>query len=358
MTIHDIKERVDIVEVVSRYVKLRRTGRAFAGRCPFHDDRRPSLVVFPEGDFRCFGCGARGDVIDFVALIERIDTREALRRLSSEVLMTASRTRILRKPKVERPRDPAVAEIDRRHRVYEAMLRYLTLSEDHWRHLVDERRFSEEDVRRLEYRTLSFADREAIPALIALDLGEQALVGVPGFYRKDGTWRLGGTPGIVIPVRDTHGRIQGCQIRANDPEHGRYQWLSSAGKEGGASPGTPCHVARAGEGQVRRVFLTEGPLKADFVAARLKATCLGVAGVANWRSALGCLRELQAREAVLAFDQDEKEETREAVEAHVAELAGKLRESGLRVLRATWAEGKGIDDALRAGKAVTIHKTA
>jgi hypothetical protein len=113
-------------------------------------------------------------------------------------------------------------------------------------------------------------------------------------------------------------------------------------------------VVRAGEGQARRVFLTEGPLKADFVAARLKLPCLGVAGVANWRSALDCVKELQAREAVLAFDQDEKEETRKAVEAHVAELTRRLRESGVRVLRATWREEKGIDDALRAGSAVCI----
>lgn len=62
-----IRERVDLVEVVGRYVKLRRAGKEFEGLCPFHEERTPSFTVDPiKGFTHCFGCGAHDDVIGFV----------------------------------------------------------------------------------------------------------------------------------------------------------------------------------------------------------------------------------------------------------------------------------------------------
>ena len=76
--VDEIKKRVDIVEVVSDYVNLKRVGKAYIGRCPFHDDRHPSFAVYPDGYYKCFGCGASGDVIDFIMQIRGCDFREAL----------------------------------------------------------------------------------------------------------------------------------------------------------------------------------------------------------------------------------------------------------------------------------------
>lgn len=75
--VDEIKKRVDIVEVVSDYVNLKRVGKAYRGRCPFHDDKNPSFAVYPDG-YKCFGCGASGDVIDFIMQIRGCDFREAL----------------------------------------------------------------------------------------------------------------------------------------------------------------------------------------------------------------------------------------------------------------------------------------
>src|SRR5690606_6007088 len=61
---------------------LRRQGQRLVGRCPFHEDRSPSLNLYPETQsFHCFGCGAGGDVIDFVRRAEGVGFREALERL-------------------------------------------------------------------------------------------------------------------------------------------------------------------------------------------------------------------------------------------------------------------------------------
>jgi DNA primase len=79
------KERNPIEEVMSRHgLVLLRSGSKLTARCPFHDDENPSLVVYPETrSFYCFGCGASGDVIDFVRRTQGLGFRAALERLNN-----------------------------------------------------------------------------------------------------------------------------------------------------------------------------------------------------------------------------------------------------------------------------------
>jgi len=80
-----IKDKVDITSVVSRYVTLKRSGASLKGRCPFHKDDTPSMVVNAEkGLWHCFGCGEGGDVIAFLMKIERLSFIEAAQRLAAE----------------------------------------------------------------------------------------------------------------------------------------------------------------------------------------------------------------------------------------------------------------------------------
>ncbi|HLL54540.1 MAG TPA: DNA primase [Myxococcaceae bacterium] len=65
--IEEVRERVDIVALISRYVELKKAGRSYKGRCPFHQEKSPSFHVTPEmRRFKCFGCQAGGDAIAFV----------------------------------------------------------------------------------------------------------------------------------------------------------------------------------------------------------------------------------------------------------------------------------------------------
>ncbi len=76
-------EKIDILEVVGRYTKLRRRGREYVGLCPFHKERTPSFYVDPEkGVYHCFGCGASGNAITFLSEIEGITKGEAVRLLA------------------------------------------------------------------------------------------------------------------------------------------------------------------------------------------------------------------------------------------------------------------------------------
>ncbi len=81
--VSEIKSRLDLVEVVGRYVDLRLTGGRWMGRCPFHQETKPSFTVHPEqGFYYCFGCRASGDVIDFYCKINGLDFKEGLAQLA------------------------------------------------------------------------------------------------------------------------------------------------------------------------------------------------------------------------------------------------------------------------------------
>jgi len=82
-TIEQIRESNDIVDVVSEYVQLKRSGRNYFGRCPFHDEKTPSFSVSPDKQiYHCFGCGAGGNVINFVMEHERLDFLSAVKLLA------------------------------------------------------------------------------------------------------------------------------------------------------------------------------------------------------------------------------------------------------------------------------------
>ena len=90
--VQTIKDRLSIVDVVGQYVQLRRAGRNFTARCPFHKERTPSFHVSPErGTYMCFGCGEKGDIFSFVEKMESVDFKTALQDLAKRAGVTLHR---------------------------------------------------------------------------------------------------------------------------------------------------------------------------------------------------------------------------------------------------------------------------
>jgi DNA primase len=97
----EVRARSDLLAVVGAHLRLRKVGRRFVGLCPFHTDSKPSFYVDPEkGIFHCFGCGAGGDLFNFVMRIENVDFPTALSILARRAGV----------PEPEGKRDPAQAK--------------------------------------------------------------------------------------------------------------------------------------------------------------------------------------------------------------------------------------------------------
>lgn len=87
--IDDIRYRCDIETIISSYVSLKRAGSNTKGLCPFHSEKTPSFTVYPSTQsFYCFGCGAGGDVINFVMRMENLDYVSAIETLAKRVGIT------------------------------------------------------------------------------------------------------------------------------------------------------------------------------------------------------------------------------------------------------------------------------
>jgi DNA primase len=83
--IAEIKQRLDIEDVVGETVRLTRAGRNLKGLCPFHSEKTPSFVVYPNNaSYHCFGCGANGDIFGFIMKTEGLDFRGALEKLAAK----------------------------------------------------------------------------------------------------------------------------------------------------------------------------------------------------------------------------------------------------------------------------------
>jgi hypothetical protein len=146
----------------------------------------------------------------------------------------------------------------------------LTLRPEHRAKLIA-RGLSDAEIDRMRYMSAPATRVERQRAADALAPYLEAFGGgVPGFYRERGRWRMVYRPsGFLIPARDEHGFIQTLAQRIDDPEDGgKYLWLSSADRDGGASSGAPFHFAnRPALWSAEELTVVEGTLKCDVCAA-------------------------------------------------------------------------------------------
>ena len=92
--VEEIKERINIVDLVSQYLTLQKAGSNFKAPCPFHNEKTPSFMVNPERQmYKCFGCGEGGDVLAFVMKMENLNFPEALEMLADRAGVTLERKR-------------------------------------------------------------------------------------------------------------------------------------------------------------------------------------------------------------------------------------------------------------------------
>ncbi len=222
--VDEIKERLDIVEMIQSYVPLKKAGRNYQGLCPFHAEKTPSFVVFPEtGTWHCFGaCGTGGDILTFVMKRENLSFGEALQMLA-------------RRAGIElEPRSPQATEAEQR---LDLLREINQAAATYFHHLLLE---SDEAARARSYlarRGLEAATLErfqlgysldqwdgllrylANKPYAAADLVEAGLV----VEREDGSGHYDRFRGrIMFPIRDLQGRTIGFGARAMADAQPKY----------------------------------------------------------------------------------------------------------------------------------------
>lgn len=254
--------------------------------------------------------------------------------------------------------EPERADDKTLYMVYTSLLRMLTLSDAHRANL-RRRGLSDEEISKRRYRTLPVQSRSRIAKRLLDKYSAETLLKVPGFYIKEEDGRrwltLAGTPGILIPVRNTKGEIIGLKIRADDPGNGpKYTWLSSSYHDG-PGPSNRVHVP-VFTGETAEIRITEGELKADIATALTGILTVSIPGVSSWRQALPILEEYGAKTVKLAFDADAVENLNVARALGLTTNA--LLDKGYNLELETWdiKDGKGIDDLLAAGKKPRLLK--
>ena len=169
---------------------------------------------------------------------------------------------------------------------------------------------------------------------------------VPGFYFRDGSWRFCAYSGLLIPIRNASGQIQGIQIRRENINRMKYVWLSSAGKSYGTGARSWIHVT--GNCEQNTAVITEGPLKGD-VASALSGNALFICvpGVSAIKYLPDTLKSLHLTSVQEAFDMDKLRNPQ--VVAARKRLRQVVADCGLPCKTLIWSENyNGIDDYLAA----------
>lgn len=316
-------------------------------KCPCCDDDNTSgrghLNINVKGVFRCPRCGVSGGIRDLYSIFANIGKEEAFaeirKKLGSNYIPKQNTVTVVEYP---------MNDINTRNKTYTDLLDMLDLSPAH-REALRRRGLTDEQIDAFGYKTAPLVNH----FFLANKLQEKGdyLSGVPGFYKsKKGYWTFAKTPaGILIPVRDHKGRIQGLQIRLDEGETNRkYRWISSSDRKDGCKAKSFVHLV--GENFANNpLVITEGPLKADIAHTYLGVNVLAVAGVNSVKSLKNVLKFLNPSKVITAFDMDYQHNphVKEAME----KLYDILEEVSIPYTTYTWNEEyKGIDDFLVARK--------
>jgi DNA primase len=219
----EVRDRIDVVDLVQGYVpSLKKTGANFKGLCPFHNEKTPSFIVFPDSqNFHCFGCGKGGDIFTFYMLVENVEFRDALKELASragvELEMGAPR------PPEEKEQQQRLIEINELAAMWFNHILLNTKHGEAGRKVVEERGISPEMVSTFKLgfapeswdALLNFLASRNISAELAAEAGLASTRDSGGHYDRFRNR-------LMFPIRDRDGNTVGFGGRALGDAQPKY----------------------------------------------------------------------------------------------------------------------------------------
>jgi len=294
--IDELIARADIVELISRRVRLKRQGREFAGLCPFHNEKTPSFTVSPQKQFfHCFGCGAHGTALGFVMRYEHLDFPQAVEQLAGELGLE-----VPHEAAADNPHAPLYEVLARAQRFFAAELERDQGARDY-----------------LESRGLSAA-REEYGIGYAPDSGDRLLAGLEkaGIDVKTGlaTGLIASNDRgpydrfrhrLMLPIRDNRGRTVGFGGRTLGDARAKYlnSPETAVFHKGRLLYGL--FEARQRERRLERLVVVEGYLDVIGLAVAGYGAAVATLGTAVTEAQAEALFRTGAGEVVFCFDGDD-----------------------------------------------------
>ncbi|RMF44634.1 MAG: DNA primase, partial [Anaerolineae bacterium] len=306
-SIEEIKVRIDIVDLVSETVQLRRSGKNYIGFCPFHENTRtPAFVVFPEsGTWRCFGqCNEGGDIFKFVMKKEGWDFKEALEHLAERAGVEL-RPRTPQDEHREEEHERLRALLEDAARFYQHHLFHTPDGAQALRYLQEKRNLSRETIERFG---LGYApDGWEVTKRHLLGRGythAELIAAGMVTQRDDGRTYDRFRNRITIPIRDARGRMAGFGARILNPDD-FPKFLNSPQTElfDKSSLLYGLHLARKAIRRQEQAVIVEGYLDVIAVHQAGFENVVSPMGTALTEQHLYALKRL-TRRIVLALDPD------------------------------------------------------
>ena len=337
--IQELQDKIDIEQVISSHISLKRRGKNLVGLCPFHNEKTPSFTVYPESrSFYCFGCGAGGDVISFVRRMDNLDYVEAVKAVAQMAGMSmpedgyddtlAKQRKRLLEANREAARfyhtclmDPknkdALDYFLKRGLSISTIRRFgLGYAPNDWRELIN------------HLKSLGFTDHELVLANLARRSDKNGRANYYDNFRNR----------VMFPIIDLRGNVIAFGGRVMDDSKPKYINTSDTLVYKKSNGVFAMNLAK--NNNDNKFILVEGYM--DVIALHQAGftnaiACLGTA----FTSEQANLLSRYAEEIIICYDNDEAGKTA------TARALGVLGKTGLKLRVVTMAGGKDADEIIR-----------
>jgi len=221
-SVDQIKSKIDIVSLVSSYIKLEKAGTNFKGKCPFHNEKTPSFFVSPDrGSYYCFGCQAKGDIFTFVQEFEGLDFIGSLKVLADRAGVALEHYNAGEKTENQRLH----SVLEQAVFFYEKKLSENKVATDY----LHKRGVSDKTIKDFRIGLASAEWRDLYDYLLERSVTAKDMLAVGLIKQKDETDSYYDTfrGRIMFPINDSSGRVVGFSGRALAPDDKTPKYLNS-----------------------------------------------------------------------------------------------------------------------------------
>lgn len=338
--INEVRAKADIVDTISRYLTLTRKGKNYWGVCPFHDDHDPSMSVSTDRQiYKCFVCGAGGNVFSFVQNIENVSFVDAIVKTAESVNIDLSSYQ----EQSQRPVDKGRQEILKSLQEAQQFMAYQLFTKDGSEALskLEARGYSEDLIRSFGIG-VALGNNQIYSFLKAKGFEDKTLLAADLIrYRDDGSVADVFYNRIVFPIANAYGEVIGFSARALD-KNSNVKYINTGETDVYVKGNTVYnyHNAKDASKKAGSVIITEGVTDAIAFTKAGKPNVVSLLGVAGTQEQIRLIKQCSP-EVILAFDGD-----RAGQEATYA-IGQKLVNARCNVY--VWYNNSGLDpdDAVR-----------